>query len=59
MAERFYRKHGFLAPGKDDPLRTEEQEKQAHKIWGPFWREDRAARAASIRAVLAKARGGA
>lgn len=38
MAELFYKKHGILAPGKDDPI-SPVTESERYKLWDEFKEE--------------------
>ena len=52
LADEFYHRHGYLAPGKDDPITaTPDEERRA--AWGAFLNEPTEAR----RAAIAKAKG--
>lgn len=53
IAEEFYHRHGFLAPGKDDPFHNV-SDKERRDTWEKFLAEPADAR----RAALAKATGG-
>ena len=52
IAEEFFAQHGYLAPGKDDPVQSVPPE-QRREAWEKFLSEPAEAR----RAALAKARG--
>ncbi|WP_423939673.1 hypothetical protein [Alcanivorax sediminis] len=51
IADEFYRKHGYLAPGKDDPMRSVSRE-EAMKAWDQFLAEPAEARKAAIAKAL-------
>lgn len=51
LAEEFYDRHGYLAPGKDDPLRSVSIE-EANREWGRFLNEPGEARRAAIAKAL-------
>ncbi len=51
LADEFYERHGYLAPGKDDPLRSVSIE-EAQEEWGRFLNEPGEARRAAIAKAL-------
>ena len=51
LADEFYLRHGYLAPGKDDPLRSVSIE-EAREEWGRFLNEPGEARRAAIAKAL-------
>jgi len=53
IAEEFYCRYGFLAPGKDDPIPSSISDEEKRQLWDEFCREPLDA----IRAAIAKAEG--
>lgn len=51
LADEFYQRHGYLPPGKDDPLRSTSSE-EAQEEWSRFLNEPGEARRAAIAKAL-------